>query len=134
MLKKILAVLFLIIFVGCGHHHHSSDHGERALTLNHSKKWKSDQHTMTSIKKMRKIVLKNKKMKNAILKEKLEQEISTLIRGCTMQGVDHDALHVFLEKLLPEIENLANSDSHMADASRKEVMSLLEKYPEFFEL
>jgi hypothetical protein len=130
----ILIIMMLIGGVSCSHHSHSHSKSSTELTLNNGKKWKSDKHTMDRIIEMKKTVVNSKMMSNTALKNSLDLELSSLIQGCIMKGKDHDALHVFLEKLMPLIEKLKDTDVESSKHVRKKIKNLLNLYSDYFEL
>lgn len=63
----------------------------------------------------------------------LQQEIGTLIAGCTMTGTAHDRLHDWLEQLLPAVQSLQDGTEAAAlRAAHQRVAQLLREYHEVF--
>lgn len=63
----------------------------------------------------------------------LQQEIGTLIAGCTMTGAAHDRLHDWLEQLLPAVQSLQDgTDPAALRAAHQQVAMLLREYHEVF--
>ena len=140
MKLAIVTSLLLLFFNGCDHikehfksHSHEKHHGSD-LTLNNGQKWKSDNHTMDQINKMKSVILEFKtsgKSDFNNLHKNMDAQTQILISGCTMTGPDHDELHKFLGMLLPKIESLKTENSFQVIA---EIEKLLDQYESYFEL
>lgn len=100
-----------------GHEHHTHDAAAadlENLVLNDGKKWPMDGHTRDVIGEMHKTVAEVAIASAADGRragEVLDEQLKTLIRGCTMQGPAHDNLHVFLGAFMPEVNALASAES-----------------------
>jgi hypothetical protein len=144
-------VLSACLFLGaCSHfehHHHSeattSDHsasnavlGESlSIKLNGDNKWLMDTHTRSVASEMMNRVssldIEQQNQETLIhLGGQLSQDLDTLIRGCTMTGDEHNALHEFLISFMPALEKLKTSGN--VD-SAKHVEHLLTEYQQYFE-
>ncbi len=117
----------------CSHNSHSHKQSSPELTLNHGKKWQSDKHTMNSVNSMEKTISIKKNTNYISLKKNLDVELGVLIRGCTMEGKNHDALHIFLAKLIPLVELLKSDNMEKAKSAKKKIKKLLESYSDYFE-
>lgn len=94
-------------------HDHSSQEIQKAETkLNSGKKWKVDEHTRNSMKKISQITnssyVKTPKEFNE-LGLMLKNEMKNLIAECTMQGEPHNQLHNYLTTLIPHIDELVEA-------------------------
>ena len=64
----------------------------------------------------------------------LDEELQSLIAGCTMQGAAHDQLHVVLAALFPRLGDLQSVEEVAAlDTTRGEIASIFEAYERHFE-
>ncbi len=150
-MKHILTALCLLaaaLFVlSCGQQHTEADneHAEHAehstatkddgLVLNDGKKWQMDDHTRASFAKMAgsfvdidAAALGSDGLKQA--GSNLQEDLNSLIQGCTMTGPSHDQLHVFLMAYIPAVTALQES-GQVEDA--KKVQHYLAIYGNYFE-
>ena len=108
------------------------------FVLNDGKKWQMDEHTRNAIKNLDSI-LKTQEPINSIeesklLGEKLDEELILLIRGCTMEGPDHDQLHIFLGYFYPKIQDLKiETNLEISKNNIAELDKLLVEYNKYFE-
>lgn len=132
--KIILLSILLIFFVACNdsnnelsesiaHEHNSSEHDNHTnneiqeLTLNNGEKWKIDESTRFHTSNLVKIVEEFENQNSTNLDsyhkfaDKMLLELQELINKCTMDGKDHDALHLWLEPVLNETKSIKNSDN-----------------------
>ena len=127
-MKKFLVLIVIgssLIFASCAHHHHGGS-SSQGVELNNGKKWQSDKHTYDSINRMKKTV-KSSSGKN--LKKNLDAELEKLFNGCTMEGKDHDALHDYLNILMPAISELQKG---VTKKRTEKVESVLKDYDSYF--
>ena len=54
----------------------------------------------------------------------LQAKIDTLVKECCMKGAEHDALHVWLEKVIKDLKELKEEDD---DDEYKEAYAALKK-------
>ncbi len=155
----LLGLLFCL--AGCGHHsgdhdEHASDHDSHAaapdshaaddeshasgpqLELNDGKKWQVDEHTRTSAENITRLVNETELIRSTAdaqaLAEGLDQELESLVQGCTMTGPSHDQLHVFLVALLPKVNELkTKTDVDDLRITRAGISTLLDAYERHFE-
>lgn len=132
--KIVLIIMMVIGGVSCSHDSHQNNKISIELTLNNGEKWHSDKHTMDSINSMKEIVFYSKTTGENPLKKSLDAELNKLIQGCTMEGENHDALHVYLEELMPLIEKLEDADKEVSKHAEKKIKNLLAQYSDYFEL
>jgi len=129
------------------HHHHSdvetSDHSDTLadiskplnIKLNGDNKWLMDAHTRSvtfeMVNRFSSLDIEQQDQEALIhLGEQLNQDLDTLIQGCTMKGDEHNALHEFLISFMPALQKLKTSGS--VD-SAKHVEHLLTEYQQYFE-
>jgi len=133
-----LAPPSLAMAADAAHHGHESASG---LSLNDGNKWVADKHTADSVAAMRSFIDKcPSKIPTASVEElhtlgqQLQDQLQTLIRGCTMTGLAHDQLHTWISKLAPEIQLVLNSqDAVAARGSVERISQLLDAFDEHFE-
>ncbi len=120
-----------------GHSHHSVDtvHSHHTLQKNGDQKWLMDTHTRDTLAAMQETIQQTKPETMSVdqrisMGQSLDQSLDKLIKGCTMQGASHDALHLYLSELMPAISAL-KSNGGLQEASLVE--DLLLKYQTYFE-
>jgi len=150
-----LVLLFLVVSAGCGGHDAGHDAGHAGdghatsgrasqaaaepaplshdLDLDGVEKWQMDEHTRTVFTKMAGRLEGKSGDDAAVWKQaagELNDDITELIQGCTMEGPAHDELHKYLALYIPAVDKLAASPSAQ---SAGRVQELLEIYPDYFE-
>lgn len=137
----------LLCLAGCGHTpedhgQHESGHAGHAfglqLTLNEGEKWPVDEHTRVSAARLTELVGDSEPLLSVedarTLAEELDEELDSLVKGCTMTGRAHEQLHVFLVALFPKVEELkTRTDVEDLRIARAEIGALLAAYEEHFE-
>ena len=87
--------------------------------LNNGNKWKADQATKQNVAEMMKVVndssYANETQRGELYKI-MQTKIDTLVSQCSMQGPDHDALHVWLEKVLKDMNEIKSGDDEYSEA------------------
>ncbi len=115
------------------------DHGaEPRLALNDGEKWPVDEHTRASAARIVEVLDDQRTIGSVedarTLGTALDEELDTLVKGCTMTGAAHDQLHVFLVALFPKVEELQEgTDVERLGLVRGEIASLFEEYGDHFE-
>ena len=107
------------------------------LTLNDGKTWSMDAHTRAAMARLATIVAGGASANTVAayhdVAQKLQDELKVLVRGCTMDGPNHDMLHVYLSALFPRVGKLAEGgDSKQLATVFAEVSALMATYPRFF--
>ncbi len=107
------------------------------LTLNDGETWSMDTHTRAAMARLAAIVATGGGATTAAayhdVAKKLQDELKVLVRGCTMDGPNHDMLHVYLSALFPRVTKLAEGqDSQQLAAVFAEVSALMKAYPRYF--
>lgn len=122
---------------------HSDAHGHEnatALALNNGQKWKADAPTNENVEAIRPVA-QNFAMKPhtalpdyQVLGSGLQKGLDKMIQECKMQGPDHDALHLWLEPLLEDVNELKKADN-IASAEKifHGINERLELYTQYFE-
>lgn len=108
------------------------------LKRNGESLWKMDAHTRNAMGKLGELVRAGTGSGAAAdhhaLAAKMQTELQSLVRGCTMQGPDHDMLHVYLGALFPRVAALAKADDPKVLATTlAEINALMAAWPRFFE-
>jgi len=143
VLIYIINIFIILFYLGCGDNQQVEQKSETEKTtikfvLNDGNKWQMDEHTRTAIKNLDSL-LKSQESINSIedfnlLGEKLDDELILLIRGCTMEGADHDQLHVFLGYFYPKVQSLKKETTvDTAEDILNEMKNLFTEYHKHFE-
>ncbi|MCP5205824.1 MAG: hypothetical protein H7A01_01345 [Hahellaceae bacterium] len=138
LLNGLSILILALILQACAHHHHgtetTSDNAVSKLTLDNGKKWHMDSHTRKTLASMKGKV-------NALdadtatidarksLGAALNQDLETLISGCTMEGDAHNALHEFLVPFMPVVQQLEKTGDQQA---LQQSQAMLNGYANFF--
>lgn len=89
------------------------------VQLNRGNKWKADQATKKNVEAMLQVVNDSvyaDVTKKRQLSANLQSKIDTLVKQCSMQGAEHDALHLWLEKVVKDIKKLKEEDDEHIEA------------------
>lgn len=138
----ILVLSICALLLGCGHKA-SDGHGEGhaahaeaapaktaqggpALTLDGGEKWPMDDHTRASLDaieaRLKAGPATDDVAGHQALGRELDEQVKTLIGGCTMKGDAHDQLHVWLMAFIPAVGSLQEgTDVEALRAGRKAV-------------
>lgn len=123
--------------------HNHDEHGVETATelaLNNGQKWKSDEPTQMHAQKLVEMAEAFKTgSANANLEsyrnysEMVQNELNGMIKDCKMQGIDHDALHLWLEPVLNGVKELKDA-KNTEDAKEIEthLTENIIKYNQFF--
>lgn len=141
---KQLLILILAGLVSCGspqqaEHNDSTnpgnhDHTIATVPMNGAEKWKADEATKKNVAAMMRVVSNDAyadEGKRAELITDLRPEIDALVKECTMKGPEHDALHVWLEKVVEDVKTLKDEHNEYADAYlvlKRDVASFYEAF------
>jgi hypothetical protein len=117
---------------------HEASHG--TLTLNNGAKWKSDESTRDHLRKMeQQLGTFNSQTAKEVqayqqLGQSVQQETDQLIKDCRMQGPDHDALHTWLQTILPNVATLKKSTSvEEGEQAKQKLENNMRVFHEYFE-
>lgn len=134
-----LGILALTLLLqACAHHHHAteprSDNATMNLRLDNGKKWPMDNHTRATLASMKGKVNALDAEASTLDERKLlgvtlNQDLETLISGCTMEGDAHNALHEFLVPFMPVVQQLESTGEQLALTQTQE---MLNGYANFF--
>lgn len=90
-----------------------------AVPLNNGAKWKADEATKKNVAAIVQVVNDSAyadAMNRKQFYSSLQTGIDTLINQCKMKGAEHDALHVWLEKLLDDVKEIKKEDEEYGEA------------------
>ena len=143
LLIYFVGILVIQIYSGCKEKQQSEQTNASEKTiikfvLNDGKKWQMDEHTRTAIKNLDSLLKSKEHFKMIedynLLGEKLDEELLSLIQGCTMEGPDHDQLHVFLGYFYPTVQNLKKETNiESSEKILEEMETLFTEYHKYFE-
>ncbi|MBX3464592.1 MAG: hypothetical protein KF830_15595 [Planctomycetes bacterium] len=107
------------------------------VSRNQGRRWTTDEHTRSSIAAMLAAVRASGDdpggATTAALGQRLRELANGLIAGCRMSGPEHDALHDYLEVLLPRLAAMGGADAALAAAARQDVVAILARFQDYFE-
>ena len=154
-MKRILVLFFGAgILLGCNsnvaNHEEASTHANdtfqveaqknKELSLNNEIKWNSDESTNENVKELKTIIDNFNQEKETeisgykMLATDLQNSLNRLIKECRMKGPDHDALHLWLEPVLKDVNSLNGATSSEEAA---ELFNSIDKkvnmYDQYFE-
>ena len=143
VLIYIINIVIILFYLGCGENQQVEQKSETEKTtikfvLNDGNKWQMDEHTRSAIKNLDSLLNLKEPIKSLEeynqLGEKLDEELILLIRGCTMEGPDHDQLHVFLGYFYPKVQSLKKETTvDTAENILNEMKNLFTEYHKHFE-
>ena len=88
-------------------------HTVTTVPLNNGAKWKADEATRKSVSAMMQIVTDTTyadPAKRQQLYTNLQAKIDKLVQECRMKGAEHDALRVWLEKVMKDLKELKEEE------------------------
>ena len=106
-----------------------------SLQLNKGAKWKADEATRKNVAAFVTVINDSSNMGRtnlAQLTKQLQIRIDTLVQQCKMKGPDHDALHVWLEQVLHDLQEVKAGD-HDYQKSYAALKRDVENFYVFFE-
>ena len=143
VLIYIINIVIILFYLGCGENQQVEQKSETEKTtikfvLNDGNKWQMDEHTRTAIRNLDSLLIAHQSIKSINehqkLGEKLDEELILLIRGCTMEGPDHDQLHIFLGYFYPKVQELKKETIlELSKSNIDEMEKLLIEYNKYFE-
>lgn len=126
-------------------HEHASPVDGHSLTtgvpsLNNGAKWKADASTNENVANLKSIIVQFETRQNPEIKDyqtfqqNFTEGLGKMVKECKMQGADHDALHVWLEPLMKESNDMKDMDSKESLASAfQSISQRVDLYPTYFE-
>ena len=106
-----------------------------SLQLNKGAKWKADEATRKNVAAVVNVINDSSHMgpnNRTQLTKQLQIKIDTLVQQCKMKGPDHDALHVWLEQVLHDLQEVKAED-HDYQKSYAALKKDVESFYVFFE-
>ena len=142
---KQLLILLLAVMASCTSQESAKeqedkkvDHNEETIAtipLNNGSKWKADEVTKKNVAAMVQLV-NDSSFQDSAKRERfsasLQEQVDTLIKQCRMKGPEHDALHVWLEKVLKDSKEMKEKDGEYGEAHAK-LKKDIESFYDFFE-
>lgn len=155
--KNVLLAFSLVLFAACnnaaetekamdvtkvetpGAHAHEEHHEATALSLNNGAKWQTDKNTRTHAAQLNALVDDFTKSTSAELNnyyafaDMVQDELNGLINDCKMKGPEHDALHVWLEPVLKETNNIKTATTiEGAKQATEKLTENVRKFNQYF--
>lgn len=116
------------------HEHHDTAKTSIALQLNNGSKWKADEATRKNVAALVTVINDTGNMKNkSVMVKNVQAGVDSLVQQCRMQGPDHDALHVWLEKVLKDIKELKENEDNEFPEAHAVLKKDVESFYSFFE-
>lgn len=113
-------------------------HAEHAegLALNKGAKWQADSTTRVNVTLLQRTIADAKTAKTANYLQTaaaLQEGLNKMVKECTMQGPDHDALHQWLEPLMEKVKTLKQADTaEKASAILADIEKHLDLFTQYF--
>ena len=108
----------------------------RELQVNSGTKYKADKATRKNVAAIVQIVNDSSdlaKKNSAKLTQQLQARIDTLIQQCKMSGPAHNALHVWLEKVMGDLKEMKEEEGDEYQKSYANLKKDVESFYTFFE-
>ena len=110
------------------------------LTLNNGSKWEADESTRLHAANLNALVDAFDKKENSdvesyhVFAAAMQEELGGLVKDCKMKGVDHDALHLWLEPVMKGVNDIketpvAEEGKHIAE----QLTTNVQKFNQYFE-
>ena len=141
---KQLLIIFLVAFVSCADQTSTEQQENKTpnnnkdtlatAPLNKGSKWKADEVTKKNVAAMVQVLADTSYAdgsKRMVLYTKLQARIDTLVKECSMKGAEHDALHVWLEKVLKDLKEVKEDNDEYNEAYaalKKDVASFYQSF------
>ena len=156
-IKIVLTGLILVSFLACtsekkmdsniavqaerehGHLSEGEDH-KIGLSLNNGSRWQTDESTWVHAVSLNALVEAFNKKEHTdieayrVFGTAMQNELGGLVKDCKMKGADHDALHLWLEPVMKDVNDLNKAGT--ADEGSNIVATLtadVEKFNLYFE-
>lgn len=143
-MKKWIIILMVAI-AACNSKAANEQHGQQTedihrhspmkLQLNKGSKWKADEATKKNVAAMKEVVNDSSyadAAKRMQLYANLQSKIDRLVKQCSMNGAEHDALHVWLEKVMKDMKELKEENNNYSRVYA-ELKRDIERFNAFFE-
>lgn len=146
-MNKILAILTLF-FIACTNpvsqkgeinkekHDSHPVNSTKELQVNSGAKYRADEATRKNVVSIEQIVNDSSNLgreNRAKLTKQLQTRINTLVQQCKMSGPEHDALHIWLEKVLEDLKEIKEKEGDEYQKSYATLKKDVESFYTFFE-
>lgn len=108
-----------------------AEHTE-GLALNNGAQWQADSTTRVNVTLLQRTIADARTAKTTNYLQTaaaLQEGLNKMVKECTMQGPDHDALHKWLEPLMEKVKTLKQADSAEKAAA---ILADIEKHLDLF--
>ncbi len=108
---------------------------EEALSLNNDKKWNADEATLNNVNAMMVVINDSSyaatSSRSSFINQ-MQNRIDTLVSQCRMQGPDHDALHLWLNKVTKNMKEIKEEDDEY-EKEKEKLKNNIESFYTYFE-
>lgn len=156
-IKITLTSLMVVLFLACNsekktdstdavqtettHKHSNAEEAANVgLALNKGNKWQSDESTWMHAANLNAVVTEFHNKKDTDLESyqvfaaDLQEELGGLVKDCKMKGADHDALHLWLEPIMEDVNDLKKAGTAAEAFPIAETLSAnVQKFNQYFE-
>lgn len=112
-----------------------AEHTE-GLALNNGAQWLADSTTRVNVTLLQRTIADARTAKTTNYLQTaaaLQEGLNKMVKECTMQGPDHDALHQWLEPLMEKVKTLKQADSaEKASAILADIEKHLDLFTRYF--
>ncbi|MBL7994731.1 hypothetical protein JNM05_05115 [bacterium] len=138
----LILVFSFLVLGGCKHKHSEQESSAQIeeVKLDQGKKWKADQQTNGGAAKLQSIVAEfSKETPKPELEDykrlntQVQTELDEIFKKCTMTGDAHQQLHVFLVRIIKDVNVLKEDDLKASDAAFQSMQKNLATYTDYFE-
>lgn len=113
---------------------------ENGLALNKGSKWQTDKSTWDHAASLNALVEAFNKKEHADIESyrvfgaAMQGELGALVKDCKMKGADHDALHLWLEPVMKDVNELNKAGTADEGSNIVETLTVdVEKFKLYFE-
>ena len=106
------------------------------LQLNNGSKWKTDEATRNNIAQIKSVIndpVNIRESNRRQLVSILQSKVDTLVFQCKMQGSDHDALHVWLELFLSDLNEVKKAGIAEYEIAYSKLKKDTNSFDDFFD-
>ena len=156
-LKNVLLAFSIILFAACNNTAktdkvtdvkaetlqapaHEEHHEAAALSLNNGAKWQTDESTRRHAAQLNAQLDKFTKSTNPDLPGyhafagTMQSELDGLINDCKMKGPEHEALHIWLEPVLKDVNNIKTATTiENAKQATEKLTENVRKFNQYFD-
>lgn len=156
-IKITLASLMVVLFLACNnekkmdstnaaqnettHEHSNAEEAPNVgLALNNGSKWMTDESTWVHSASLNALVDDFQKKEDRDLESyqvfaaAMQEELGGLVKDCKMKGANHDALHLWLEPIMKDVNDLKKAATAAeADPIAETLSANVQKFNQYFE-